>query len=261
VYYASDDPVPFCPYCYEKENGKRIHLYGPVALHASNAECWKCDTCNTSYIADPGKDFHASSQTIPIYLTVNKGDRILRVIRLNKEYTALEQLKSAMFLWFHEGDPVSIHTLAAAAHDCFYWLVKHENQESILREWMAVQSKSVQRRIADAQNFFKHGHKWLKRQVSYPVIYGELLMFDCVVCYGILFGVDDIPAILRLYSVRFMLEHPGVLDRDLEGMFLERDVIEELTPSSRKEFFETGLSLLGETFHPNLSLTQEETPE
>jgi len=42
---------------------------------------------------------------------------------------------------------------------------------------------------------------------SYPVIYGELLMFDSVVCYGILFGIDDIPAILRLYAVRFMLEH------------------------------------------------------
>ena len=78
-------------------------------------------------------------------------------------------------------------------------------------------------------------------------------MFDSVVCYGILFGIDDIPAILRLYAVRFMLEHPGVLDRDLEGMFLKGEIIEELMPSSRKEFFETGLSLLGETFHPNIS--------
>jgi len=66
---------------------------------------------------------------------------------------------------------------------------------------------------------------------SYPVIYGELLMFDSVVCYGILFGIDDIPAILRLYAVRFMLEHPGVLDRDLEGMFLKGEIIEDLTPS------------------------------
>ena len=184
---------------------------------------------------------------------MNKEDRILSVVRLTKEYAALEQLKSAMFLWFHEGDPVSIHTLAAAAHDCFYWLVKHENEESILRQWMSEQSKGLQRRIADAQNFFKHGHKWLKRQVSYPVIYGELLMLDSVVCYGILFGIDDIPGILRLYFVRFMLEHPGVLDGDLDGMFLERDVIEELTPSSRKEFFETGLRLLGESFHPDIT--------
>jgi len=38
-------------------------------------------------------------------LSVNKEDRILSVIRLTKEYAALEQLKSAMFLWFHEADP------------------------------------------------------------------------------------------------------------------------------------------------------------
>ena len=57
-------------------------------------------------------------------------------------------------------------------------MVKHERKESILREWMSKQSKGLQKRIADAQNFFKHGHKWLKGEIRYPVIYGEMLMFD-----------------------------------------------------------------------------------
>src|ERR1700676_4736070 len=114
-------------------------------------------------------------------------DKLKIFIRVNKSEAAKAQLKAAIITWFQGGDPVSIHTLASAAHDCFHWMAKHKGKESILRAWMKAQSKGLQKRIADAQNFFKHGHKWLKRDVKYPVIYGELLMFDSVVCYGMVF--------------------------------------------------------------------------
>ena len=57
VYYASGDPVPFCPNCYEASAGKRIHLYGPVPLMGAKAERWDCYTCNTAYAAKPGENF------------------------------------------------------------------------------------------------------------------------------------------------------------------------------------------------------------
>jgi len=57
VYYASDDPVPFCPHCYEASAGKRIHLSGPVPLFNSKMERWDCNTCNTIYAANPGENF------------------------------------------------------------------------------------------------------------------------------------------------------------------------------------------------------------
>lgn len=168
-------------------------------------------------------------------------------VRVNKEEAAISQLSSAIYLWFHDGDPVSIHTLAAAAHDCFHWMVKHKGKPSLLREWMAQQNKGMQKRIADAQNFFKHGHKWLTGTVNYPVIYGELLMFDSVICYGMIFGADKTPAVLRLYGVRCCLENADVFKRDLSWFFAERQIIEELAPLNREEFFKRGLSLLGDT--------------
>jgi hypothetical protein len=57
LYYASGDPIPFCPNCYEAGTGKRIHPYGPKPLHASESECWECYTCKTAYIAKPGENF------------------------------------------------------------------------------------------------------------------------------------------------------------------------------------------------------------
>jgi len=62
-------------------------------------------------------------------------DKLRLVVRVNKKEAATAQLTAAIFIWFCGGDPVSIHTLAAAAHDCFYWMVKHEGKESILRGW------------------------------------------------------------------------------------------------------------------------------
>jgi hypothetical protein len=180
---------------------------------------------------------------------VSKEPEKLRLfVRVSKKDAALAQLKAATFLWFHNFDPVSIHTLAAAAHDCFYWMVKHKKKESILRDWMSQQSKGLQKRIADAQAFFKHGHKWLKGEVKYPVIYGELLMFDSVICYGMIFDVRTTPALFRLYGIRFAIENGDVLKRDLSWFFAERQIIEHLRPLSRQEFFKRGLALLSERY-------------
>jgi hypothetical protein len=41
----------------------------------------------------------------------------LRVITVNKKSAATSQLETAILIWFSEGDPISIHALAAAAHD------------------------------------------------------------------------------------------------------------------------------------------------
>lgn len=57
VYYASGDPVPFCPHCYESGTGERIHLSGPVPLFDSTMERWDCYTCNTTYAAKRGENF------------------------------------------------------------------------------------------------------------------------------------------------------------------------------------------------------------
>jgi hypothetical protein len=171
-------------------------------------------------------------------------EKLKVVAHITKKDAALAQLAAAIYIWFHHGDVISIHTLAAAAHDCFYWMAKHKEKESILRQWMKSQSKGLQKRIADAQNFFKHGHKWLTGKVKYPVIYGEMLMLDSVVCYGMAFSHGTTPLPLRLYAVRFSLENEGLLETDLARYYLTREEIDKLRPLSREDFYERGMILL-----------------
>ncbi|HEU0210354.1 MAG TPA: hypothetical protein VFQ78_15430, partial [Candidatus Udaeobacter sp.] len=128
--------------------------------------------------------------------------------------------------------------------------------------WLSQQSKRFQKRIADAQNFFKHGHKWLKGEVRYPVIYGEMLMFDSLVCYGMLFDPRTTPAVLRLYGVRFGLENAETIGRDLAWHFIEREIIEYLAPLSRQELSAASLFLESVTRpFERLAFIQESPPE
>ena len=47
-------------------------------------------------------------------------DNDLQKLHVTKLDAARRQLETAITLWFHDGDPVSIHTLAAAV-DAFRW--------------------------------------------------------------------------------------------------------------------------------------------
>jgi hypothetical protein len=56
LFYASGDPVPFCPRCWEA-GGKRIHLAGPIPMFNPEIEHWECHTCHAAYSAKPNEAF------------------------------------------------------------------------------------------------------------------------------------------------------------------------------------------------------------
>jgi hypothetical protein len=45
---------------------------------------------------------------------------------------ARRQLRTAIRLWFDDGDPVSIHTLAAAAYEILHTLARRKGAEDLL---------------------------------------------------------------------------------------------------------------------------------
>jgi transposase-like protein len=63
LYFADDDPMPFCPYCWETSE-KLVHLFGPEALMLPGGERWKCHACNNDYTGQSGKNFKASPSRI-----------------------------------------------------------------------------------------------------------------------------------------------------------------------------------------------------
>jgi hypothetical protein len=81
-------------------------------------------------------------------------------IVIRKLDAARNQLKTAITMWFNEGDPVSIHTLACAAYEIIHHISKKKNRPKPLiydtdhikdeyrKKWEAL--------IKNPANFFKH---------------------------------------------------------------------------------------------------------
>jgi hypothetical protein len=75
------------------------------------------------------------------------------VLIVTKWSAATSQLETAIQLWFNEGDPVSIHTLAVAAHDCFNALSTFASKPSLHQKWIKSQPKKIQDWAREPQNF------------------------------------------------------------------------------------------------------------
>jgi hypothetical protein len=105
-------------------------------------------------------------------------DRIL----VTKLDAVRRQLNTAIRLWFEDADPVSIHTLASAAHDILHQLFKKRGLTGLLfdadivvpeyrREWIEAITKHY--------NFFKHGRKDADKTIELrPGVNEFLLIFQ-----------------------------------------------------------------------------------
>jgi hypothetical protein len=166
-----------------------------------------------------------------------------RVIVTSKPYVAAAQLETAIRLWFADGDPVSIHTLAAASHDCFHALSKMAGRPSLFKVWLKTQSKAAQRRATDAQNFFKHGYRDLSKRCSFMPFYAELLMFDAAVCYEHLAG--GMTPIMETFTLRFSISNPRFLNVDVGALLESKGLeIDEIAPLGRAEFLQKILPII-----------------
>lgn len=83
-------------------------------------------------------------------------------ITFTKMEAARRQLRSAIELWFAAGDPVSIHTLAAAAHQIIHDLNTRNKGPDLLLDAKFIKSEYRKEFVADiksASNFMKHADR------------------------------------------------------------------------------------------------------
>src|SRR6476660_10353827 len=108
-------------------------------------------------------------------------------ITISKLDAARRQLETAILLYFHEGDPVSIHTLACAAHEVIRDFNKAtggkrtmtEEIEDLIKPQMLREYRST---LKKAQNFFKHHRKGQERAtVDLVPHYTQVIILDA--CY------------------------------------------------------------------------------
>jgi hypothetical protein len=121
---------------------------------------------------------------------------IRKNITITKLDAAKRQLETVVRLYFHNGDPVSIHTLVAAAHTVTRNINEKRRGSPMIKDDLidAYAKPDYQKRVLvqlnEAENFFKHADRDHAATLDFNPDESEIWMLDAIRQYQRLTGEE-----------------------------------------------------------------------
>jgi hypothetical protein len=168
---------------------------------------------------------------------------------------ARRQLDTAIELWFHDKDEVSILTLSYAAYEVIHTVSKKRGRKQPLIFDSDVVKPEFRRLLAShikkAPNFFKHADHDSEGTVEFKPVMSEILFIFSIM------GLQSIGISSNDYELAFSwwfnLTRPNLLSkhgRELIAKSLPVDAIAEVKGLAKSEFFEQFLQARRSTLPP-----------
>jgi hypothetical protein len=158
-------------------------------------------------------------------------------IPVTKLDAAKRQIDTAIDLWFRNGDPVSIHTLTAAARRILLDLAEHRKGRLGLfdAELYIVpgKEKEYKKAIRAPETFFKHAEKDPDATFKFNPDGTDYYLIDCCDSFHALTG--DSTKLMSAFVLRCFLFNPSLFKRDLLPGIKESNRI-NLRELSREDF-------------------------
>ena len=133
---------------------------------------------------------------------------------ISKLDAARRQLRTAIRLFFEEGDSISIYTLAAASHEIFRALAKFKGGASMIKDSDFIKLEH-QREYEDfmnqPQNFFKHGARDPNKTLAFKPQSTPFWILDCVMMEAKLVDRHSATRESIVFPHWFMAEYPHLL--------------------------------------------------
>ena len=170
---------------------------------------------------------------------------------ISKLDSAKRQLEIAIKLYFHFDDPVSIHTLTAAAYNVLRGINKNRGNDPVLvKEWLLKylikpeKQKEFKKLMNEAENFFKHADRDPEETYTFRPRQTEILLWEAVGIYQRLTG--EITPLIHLYRGWFMMHNLHIFDGMPEA---DKKKLQSLgyKPSERAKYFSDMLPLAHKT--------------
>jgi hypothetical protein len=172
-------------------------------------------------------------------------------VTVTKLQAARRQLETALTLYFDEKDPVSIHTLAAAACDVLRdlngkvggkpMLVKDKGLEQFADK-LGQTPNQIANILNETQNFFKHANLDGNKTLTFDDGQAELLLFDAVGKYTEM-TKEEVP-IFAAFVQWFLCHHPEVVNPGFEHMGPIPQFLEFSKKVTRRQWLQYILSVL-----------------
>lgn len=151
------------------------------------------------------------------------------------------QLETAITLWFQGGDPVSMHALAIAAHDCLATMSAKAGQPSFYWQWLKEQRPAHAARFSYFQNFIKHGAFEPDAEVEHSLYETEALIGFASDCYRFVFS--SLTPRMELFELRFAMEDP-VRRKSSYPLWVKENFGDDADNISRPDFLTKYLPVL-----------------
>ena len=90
-------------------------------------------------------------------------------MRITKLQAARNHLRTACALWFADTDPISVHTLAYAAHEVIHRIYRSEGNTDLLYDTTVIKDEfrnDFAKTLKKSANFFKHADRETKANDS-----------------------------------------------------------------------------------------------
>lgn len=163
-------------------------------------------------------------------------------MNISKLDAARRQLETAVNLYFHECDPVSIHTLTCAAYEILRRI--NTGGKPMVKDWMRdyIRPKYVREfgdKLNEAQNFFKHSGKDTDQTLTFNAGQTDILLLDACWTYRRV-AQERLPllAIFEMWAALTWAKSFVTYD----GMEqLDQERLAKWAGSSRQEFFDSFL--------------------
>ena len=163
---------------------------------------------------------------------------------IRKIDAARSQLDTAITLWFHEADPVSIHTLACSAHQILYDINQHRKGPELLFDSALIKDEFrnlAKKYLHKHYNFFKHANKDPDPEgiLEFDTFVTELFVMFAIRALNAL-GIKA-NTLHSAFITFFSLQHPHLLTEKGRQFFTHNIPSEQLADIRnlrRHEFFE-----------------------
>jgi hypothetical protein len=152
---------------------------------------------------------------------------------------AKRQVRTAIKLWFMDEDPVSIHTLASAAHEIIHTLFKRKGLSDLLFDIDIIKDEYrgewAKRLKADA-TFFKHAQRDPEAVKEFDPSVNEYLLLFCVAGLGKM--GKPLGDIETTFLTWFGIQHPEFLFKDIYSKVIAIDQLENMRGMKRQKYFD-----------------------
>jgi hypothetical protein len=140
-------------------------------------------------------------------------------MKITKLNAGISQLKEAIYLFFEQRDPISVHTIAGASSSLLFNLAEIKRTESPVRGNPNVKKDKKKIWISEinkAQNFFKHADHDPDSELEFNPWITEILIFEG--CWLVEKITGEMFLEAKFFTLWFSVKYPELL---LEGSIKE----------------------------------------